>query len=635
MDNKNDNSNSENGSYSDSLEIFDDIFSEGTDASVPDAKKEETPSPAPPVKASSPTPVRKVEQRPEPPKGPPAKKTAPPAQQPTKKGPSVEPSTPKEKQTGLESKDESFPDDVGIFDDIFSEGTDVSVSDAKKEGPPSPATPVKASSTPPVKKVEQRPAPPKGPSIQKAQPIKMAPSIEPTISKAKQPDSGSEGAPFADGVELFDDIFSEEIDTSVPDIEKDQPPVPATPVKAASTPPVKKVEQRPGSPKAPPTAKKPEPSAQPIKKEAPVEPDMPKKEIKASSTTTSDKRPPQTPIKKVEQRPEPAKVPPVEKVAPPAPVVKSERSFETDIYPDKRPDTDEKSGEKEIEKMKFYEKPKKNVNPFIFISSIVVLVVLSMLTGRVIDYDGIIKYVKATTHLESDKKTTVRKEDNKNGKASGVIDEESKIEDSNILQASQTLKEGTPPVTDNEPSEKVVPAQDTDKAISSEDRSKEEEKAANENADVLNRKISYPYSIYLGSYSTYEAVKKATSDYEEMGLSPYWIKLDLGEKGIWFRLFAGYFQTREEVDEFIKTKQIPGAESKKPNHVNLIGIYTSKEEVEKQKEIIEKLGYCPYVISDNKNIFRVYVGAFYQKDMAEEQNADLLLKGIQSKVVER
>ncbi len=94
MDKKNDNSNSENGSYSDSLEIFDDIFSEGTDAGVPDAKKKEPPSPSTPVKASSPTPVKKVEQRPEPPKGPPVKKAA--HRPSSQKGPPVEPGTPKE-----------------------------------------------------------------------------------------------------------------------------------------------------------------------------------------------------------------------------------------------------------------------------------------------------------------------------------------------------------------------------------------------------------------------------------------------------------------------------------------------------------------------------------------------------------
>jgi len=270
-----------------------------------------------------------------------------------------------------------------------------------------------------------------------------------------------------------------------------------------------------------------------------------------------------------------------------------------------------------------------------------------MLTGMVIeDRSGIIGGIKTTRNSRPEKEAPVKIEEDKGLKAGAVVDEKPKIKEPDI-QASQQLKEEILPVINEVPSEKVVPAQDTDRAISSEDRSKNEasmvsnaplisEKAANETTDLLNKEISsYPYSIYLGSYNSLEEVKEATSDYKEMGLSPYWIKMDLGEKGIWFRLYANYFQTREEADKLIKTKQIPGAESKKLNHVNLIGIYTSEEEVEKQKEIIEKLGYCPYVISDNKNIFRVYVGAFYQKDMAEEQNADLLLKGIQSKVVER
>jgi len=67
----------------------------------------------------------------------------------------------------------------------------------------------------------------------------------------------------------------------------------------------------------------------------------------------------------------------------------------------------------------------------------------------------------------------------------------------------------------------------------------------------------------------------------------------------------------------------------------MVGIYTSVEELGKQKAILEKLEYCPYVISDTENVFRLYVGAFYQKDRAEEQNSDLMLNGIQSEIVER
>ena len=117
--------------------------------------------------------------------------------------------------------------------------------------------------------------------------------------------------------------------------------------------------------------------------------------------------------------------------------------------------------------------------------------------------------------------------------------------------------------------------------------------------------------------------------------STYWVKLDLGDKGIWFRLFAGYFQTREEADEFIRTRKIKGAESRRIKYANLIGFYTSKEEIEKQKAILEKQGYSPYIINDTEKNFRLFVGAFYQRVRAEKQNSHLANNGIHSQLVER
>jgi hypothetical protein len=117
-------------------------------------------------------------------------------------------------------------------------------------------------------------------------------------------------------------------------------------------------------------------------------------------------------------------------------------------------------------------------------------------------------------------------------------------------------------------------------------------------------------------------------------LSPYWIKLDLGDKGTWFRIFAGYFQTRKGADTFIKVKKIGGAESRHTKYANLIGTYTSAGVLDKKQTALLELGYSPYVINDKK-VFRLYVGAFYQKVRAEKQNAALAFKGIQSQLVKR
>ena len=54
--------------------------------------------------------------------------------------------------------------------------------------------------------------------------------------------------------------------------------------------------------------------------------------------------------------------------------------------------------------------------------------------------------------------------------------------------------------------------------------------------------VRFPYSLYLGSYRNLERAQKAVSQYEKKGLSPYWVKVLLKEKGEWYRVFAGSFE---------------------------------------------------------------------------------------------
>jgi hypothetical protein len=149
------------------------------------------------------------------------------------------------------------------------------------------------------------------------------------------------------------------------------------------------------------------------------------------------------------------------------------------------------------------------------------------------------------------------------------------------------------------------------------------EKAAPARGDVFpgERDLSYPYSIYLGSYKSLERAERAISEYREKGLSPYWVKIDLGEKGVWYRVFSGYFQRREQANEFIKQKQIAGSES--------------RHTIEEEKGRLSKLGYCPYVIPRGNGEALLCVGAFYQKARAQRQHAELASKGIHSEIVER
>jgi hypothetical protein len=147
--------------------------------------------------------------------------------------------------------------------------------------------------------------------------------------------------------------------------------------------------------------------------------------------------------------------------------------------------------------------------------------------------------------------------------------------------------------------------------------------------------VSYPYSIYLGSYKTADRAGKAISIYQKRGLTPYWVEVDLGVKGVWFRVFAGYFQEREEAEEFIRENELQDAESRQTRYANLIDVYESKEDLGSKRDALLALGYYPYVIRGKDGELLLYTGAFYQKSRAERARDDLASRGIQSRVVER
>ncbi len=153
--------------------------------------------------------------------------------------------------------------------------------------------------------------------------------------------------------------------------------------------------------------------------------------------------------------------------------------------------------------------------------------------------------------------------------------------------------------------------------------------------NVSSYALSYPYSVHLGSFRTLKRVQKAESIYRKMGLSPYWIKVDLGNKGVWYRVFTGWFKNKEEADAFIKENQIAGASSKRTRYATLIGTYTSEETLEMKRLALSELGYSPYMIDGINGEYRLYSGAFFQKVSAEKHSANLASKGIQSQAVER
>jgi SPOR domain len=145
----------------------------------------------------------------------------------------------------------------------------------------------------------------------------------------------------------------------------------------------------------------------------------------------------------------------------------------------------------------------------------------------------------------------------------------------------------------------------------------------------------FPYSVYLGSFKAADAVKKAISEYQKEGLSPYWAKVDLGEKGVWFRVFVEHFRTKAEAEKFIMERNIKGGTAEITRYANLIGIYASYQRVDEQRRLLVSVGFYPYVIRDAEGKSFLYSGAFDRKEYAEQEHILLASKGIHSEIVKR
>ncbi len=144
----------------------------------------------------------------------------------------------------------------------------------------------------------------------------------------------------------------------------------------------------------------------------------------------------------------------------------------------------------------------------------------------------------------------------------------------------------------------------------------------------------YPFSIQLASYKTRDAAETGRAVYSDMGISPYWVKVDLGSSGTWFRLFAGYFENLEQAEHAIKTYNLESVSAKKTEYSVLINSFSDINLLNSTREKLEKLGKSSYFIQWD-NLYHLYVGAFFTIKGATDQCSDLNSQGFQCKVVKR
>lgn len=147
--------------------------------------------------------------------------------------------------------------------------------------------------------------------------------------------------------------------------------------------------------------------------------------------------------------------------------------------------------------------------------------------------------------------------------------------------------------------------------------------------------VPRPYSIMLASCRRLDSVQAVIKLNRQRGLLPYAVRVNLGQKGIWWRVFEGSYASADEAGDVRRQYQLSGAMVKKTPFAVSIGDFSSETEAATEVQRLLNLKHSPYFLPDSQNRVRLLVGAFASKDGARQLQDELNARGISSQIVVR
>jgi hypothetical protein len=145
----------------------------------------------------------------------------------------------------------------------------------------------------------------------------------------------------------------------------------------------------------------------------------------------------------------------------------------------------------------------------------------------------------------------------------------------------------------------------------------------------------YPFSILLETFTEQATAEMAIPYYEKRGLSAHWVKVNLGEEGIQYRLFTGVFATVTEAQQYLDDNKLLDRPIKATYYAARVGVYQDKAQLASTFVKTKNTGVLPYILGTHTGDYHLYVGAFYTFIGATEQCRDLRDAGLNCEPVKR
>lgn len=153
--------------------------------------------------------------------------------------------------------------------------------------------------------------------------------------------------------------------------------------------------------------------------------------------------------------------------------------------------------------------------------------------------------------------------------------------------------------------------------------------------ETANISVKHPYSVFLGSYQSWGEAQKLVESYNLRGVPSYWARVDLGTKGIWYRVFCGHFTDKILAEKYIKKQRLKPADVRNTPYAVFLGKFGSKTDVTHKQLTFSDRGWSTYFIGNQEGQYHLYLGAFHTKVGAKQQILAIEDENIEKQIVQR
>ena len=128
----------------------------------------------------------------------------------------------------------------------------------------------------------------------------------------------------------------------------------------------------------------------------------------------------------------------------------------------------------------------------------------------------------------------------------------------------------------------------------------------------------HPFVIQLGSVKTFKQVTRAVTTYAIRGLDIHWDRVDLGRKGMWYRIFTGHFESKSEALKAKRVHRLKNSSIRFNPWTVLIGQYPESKILTSIQSLLRDNHFDSLIVNSAEETNWLLTGAFATRQGAEK-----------------